>query len=59
MATYNDGKGYNMGTGAAHVAAGINRVSAVTVDAELRNYHICSCSCRTYCTDCSRRSGSY
>ena len=32
MATYNDGKGYNMGTGAAHVAAGINRVSAVTVE---------------------------
>ena len=31
MATYNDGKGYNMGTGAAHVAAGINRVSAVSV----------------------------
>lgn len=32
MATYNDGKGYNLGTGAAHVAAGINRVSSVTVD---------------------------
>jgi hypothetical protein len=32
MATYNDGKGYNMGTGAAHVAAGINKVSSVTVD---------------------------
>lgn len=31
MATYNDGKGYNMGTGSAHVAAGINRVSAVSV----------------------------
>lgn len=31
MATYNDGKGYNLGTGAAHVAAGINKVSAVTV----------------------------
>ena len=31
MATYNDGKGYNMGTGAAHVAAGINKVSAVSV----------------------------
>ena len=32
MATYNDGKGYNLGTGAAHVAAGINKVSAVTVE---------------------------
>ena len=32
MATYNDGKGYNLGTGAAHVAAGINRVSSITVD---------------------------
>lgn len=32
MATYNDGKGYNLGTGTAHVAAGINKVSAVTVD---------------------------
>lgn len=32
MATYNDGKGYNFGTGAAHVAAGINKVSAVTVE---------------------------
>ena len=32
MATYNDGKGYNLGTGAAHVAAGINKVSSVTVD---------------------------
>ena len=32
MATYNDGKGYNMGTGAAHVAAGINKVSSVTVE---------------------------
>ena len=32
MATYNDGKGYNLGTGSAHVAAGINKVSAVTVD---------------------------
>jgi hypothetical protein len=31
MATYNDGKGYNLGTGAAHVAAGINKVSAVSV----------------------------
>lgn len=31
MATYNDGKGYNLGS-AAHVAAGINKVSAVTVD---------------------------
>ena len=31
MATYNDGKGYNLGTGAAHVAAGINKVSSVTV----------------------------
>ena len=30
--TYNDGKGYNLGTGAAHVAAGINRVSSITVD---------------------------
>lgn len=32
MATYNDGKGYDFGTGAAHVAAGINKVSAVTVE---------------------------
>lgn len=32
MATYNDGKGYNLGTGAAHVAAGINNVSSITVD---------------------------
>jgi len=32
MATYNDGKGYNLGTGAAHVAAGINKVSSVTVE---------------------------
>jgi len=32
MATYNDGKGYQLGTGAAHVAAGINKVSAITVD---------------------------
>lgn len=32
MATYNDGKGYNLGTGTAHVAAGINKVSSVTVD---------------------------
>jgi hypothetical protein len=32
MATYNDGKGYNFGTGAAHVAAGINKVSAITVE---------------------------
>ena len=32
MATYNDGKGYNMGTAAAHVAAGINKVSSVTVE---------------------------
>ena len=32
MATYNDGKGYNFGTGTAHVAAGINKVSSVTVD---------------------------
>ena len=32
MATYNDGKGYNLGTGTAHVAAGINKVSTVTVD---------------------------
>jgi len=31
MATYNDGKGYNLGTGSAHVAAGINKVSAVSV----------------------------
>jgi len=31
MTTYNDGKGYNLGTGAAHVAAGINKVSAVSV----------------------------
>ena len=31
MATYNDGKGYNFGTAAAHVAAGINKVSSVTV----------------------------
>ena len=27
MATYNDGKGYKLGTGAAHVAKGINKVS--------------------------------
>ena len=32
MATYNDGKGYNLGTGTAHVAAGINKVSSVTVE---------------------------
>jgi hypothetical protein len=32
MATYNDGKGYNLGTGTAHVAAGINNVSSITVD---------------------------
>ena len=32
MATYNDGTGYNMGTAAAHVAAGINRVSSVTIE---------------------------
>ena len=31
MATYNDGKGYNLGTGTAHVAAGINKVSALSV----------------------------
>ena len=32
MATYNDGKGYKLGTGAAHVAKGINKVSTVSVD---------------------------
>ena len=32
MATYNDGKGYNFGTGTAHVAAGINKVSSVSVE---------------------------
>ena len=32
MATYNDGKGYKLGTGAAHVAKGINKVSSISVD---------------------------
>ena len=32
MATYNDGKGYKLGTGAAHVAKGINKVSTISVD---------------------------
>ena len=32
MATYNDGKGYNFGTGTAHVAAGINKVSSISVE---------------------------
>ena len=32
MATYNDGKGYKLGTAAAHVAKGINKVSTVSVD---------------------------
>ena len=31
MATYNDGKGYKLGTGAAHVAKGINKVSTISV----------------------------
>ena len=32
MATYNDGKGYKLGTGAAHSAKGINKVSTISVD---------------------------
>ena len=32
MATYNDGTGYNFGTGTAHVAAGINKVSSISVE---------------------------
>ena len=31
MATYNDGKGYKLGTGAAHVAKGINKVPTISV----------------------------
>ncbi len=32
MATYNDGKGYKLGTAGAHVAKGINKVSTISVD---------------------------
>ena len=32
MATYNDGKGYKLGSCAAHVAKGINKVSTISVD---------------------------
>lgn len=32
MATYSDGKGYDFGTGTAYVAAGTDKVSAVTVE---------------------------
>ena len=32
MATYNDGKGYKLGTGAAHSAKGINKVSTISVE---------------------------
>lgn len=31
MATYNDGEGYKLGTGAAHSAKGINKVSTISV----------------------------